>query len=81
MELTIGKWGNSQGIRIPKQLIDELRLSVGMVVEAETKDGNLILRPKGNPKEYSIHDLVREIESAPESASFQWDRPVGKEVW
>ena len=83
MELTIGKWGNSRGIRIPKQLIDELNLADGMTVEAETRDGCLVLRPVKKNRAYSIEQLVDEIQSKPDAqpADWEWDAPVGKEAW
>lgn len=43
------KIGNSQGIRIPKVLLDQARL--GEQVEMEAQAGKLIVRPSRQPRE------------------------------
>lgn len=45
MEATLTKWGNSQGILIPKALCNALGLEVGDKLELEEKDGVATLRP------------------------------------
>lgn len=42
---TLTKWGNSQGIILPKTVCDELRLKVGDTLELEVVDGELRARP------------------------------------
>ena len=42
------KIGNSQGIRIPKLVLDQLNLSVD--VELEVQDDHLIVRPSSRPR-------------------------------
>lgn len=42
------KIGNSQGIRIPKVLLDQLQLT-GMI-ELEIEDNQLIIRPGSSPR-------------------------------
>ncbi len=44
----IVKIGNSQGIRIPKPLLDQA--DIGEEVELEVKDGQLIIRQARNPR-------------------------------
>ncbi len=44
----IVKIGNSQGIRIPKLLLEQT--SIGEDVELVAEDGNLIIRAAGNPR-------------------------------
>lgn len=45
METKIRKIGNSLGVTLPKQLIDELHLKSGDKVIIEKKGGNLELKP------------------------------------
>lgn len=45
MEAKIRKIGNSLGVILPKQLIDELHLKTGDILSIEKKGGNLELRP------------------------------------
>ena len=42
------KIGNSQGVRIPKLLLDQLNLSGD--VELEVQDDHLIVRPSSHPR-------------------------------
>ena len=45
MTVTISKWGNSQGFRIPKDILDKLNLAVGDLVNISQKDNKLIIEP------------------------------------
>ncbi len=45
MEAKIRQIGNSLGVILPKQIIDELHLKTGDKVSIERKGGNLELRP------------------------------------
>ena len=42
------KIGNSQGIRIPKLVLDQLNLSAD--IELEVQDDHLIVRPSSHPR-------------------------------
>ena len=44
----IVKLGNSQGIRIPKLIVDQFNL--GEEIELLSKDGQLIIRPAAHPR-------------------------------
>lgn len=46
MDLQVSKWGNSLALRIPAEVVRQLGLSEGAVVEAQlTVDGSLSIRP------------------------------------
>ncbi|MBK6303675.1 MAG: AbrB/MazE/SpoVT family DNA-binding domain-containing protein [Arcobacter sp.] len=38
MTVTISKWGNSQGFRIPKDILDKLNLAVGDLVNIPKRE-------------------------------------------
>ena len=59
MLLKISKWGNSQGIRLPKDFLMKLHASIGTPVNAEYHNGKIIIEPVSTPKKYNIHDLVK----------------------
>ena len=44
MNATIQKWGNSQGIRLPKIVLDELGFAENDKVEITTSEDCIILR-------------------------------------
>ena len=60
MTATISKWGNSQGLRFPKDIMQELNLSVGDKVEVKTKDDTVIIKPIKR-KKIDINELVKNI--------------------
>ena len=45
MTATISKWGNSQGLRLPKSVVKDLDLSIGDELRIITKDNKVILEP------------------------------------
>ena len=77
---TITKWGNSQGIRIPKKYLQELGLKVGEKVDIKVEDGKLVIIPvkqKRIPK-LDINELFKE--DYKENKEFNWGK-AGKELW
>ena len=60
MRATISKWGNSQGLRFPKDIMEKVSLNIGDKVEIETKDDILIIKPIKR-KKIDINDLVKQI--------------------
>ncbi|KFI64205.1 AbrB/MazE/SpoVT family DNA-binding domain-containing protein [Bifidobacterium cuniculi] len=51
--LTLSKWGNAQGVRLPKELREQVGMADGSRLEATVKDGAIVLRP--------LHDKTRVI--------------------
>ena len=54
MIVTISKWGNSQGFRVPKDILDKLNLAVGDLVNISQKDNKLIIEPVKKEKKYRV---------------------------
>jgi antitoxin MazE len=80
METTIQKWGNSLGVRLPKELAHKKLLREGSaVVVHETSDG-LLISPAKEPS-MQLGDLVQRINPANVHAVSEWDAACGNEVW
>lgn len=47
---TIQKWGNSQGIRIPKTLLNELNIRENEILSLEINNNKLIIQKKFRKK-------------------------------
>jgi antitoxin MazE len=78
----VQQWGNSQGIRIPKALLEDARINVGDEVTVAVKNGTLIVTPvRINRKKYNLQDLVAKIPKGSRSKETDWGKPVGNEVW
>lgn len=43
--LTLSKWGNAQGVRLPKDMREQVGMADGSRIEATVKDGSIVLRP------------------------------------
>lgn len=88
MQITqLTKWGNSQGIRLNKEILRELKLDLEEVenqkikFEIKIKSGQLILNPikemtKLEKLFEDFHDDSEEFK-----VSIDWGDPVGKEIW
>ena len=58
----IQKRGNSQGLRLPKNLLADAQLDIGDEVDISVKDGILVLTPAKRLRgRYRLKDLVKRI--------------------
>ena len=82
MVTKIQKWGNSQGLRISRRLLENARLAVGDEVDVDVRDGVIIVAPVRQVRgKHSLANLVRRIPKDYKPTGEEWDAPVGKEVW
>ena len=78
----IQKWGNSQGLRIPKNLLADVRLDIGDEVDISIKDGVMIVSSiKKIRGRHSLKDLVARIPENYQPNEENWGQKTGKEVW
>jgi antitoxin MazE len=78
----IQKWGNSQGIRLAKNLLADAQLEVGDEVDISVKDGIMIVAPAKRIRDKRrLQDLVARIPENYQTGEVDWGEPVGKEVW
>jgi antitoxin MazE len=82
MVTKIQKWGNSQGIRLAKRVLEDARISVGDHVDVTTRDGLIILAPVKRVRgKRSLQELVSRIPKNYETEELDWGLPVGREAW
>lgn len=81
MQATIQKWGNSQGIRIPKAFLDALGMMENDVVELSRVDDNIVITKVKEKKELTLEDIFKDYDGEYAAEEFDWGAPVGKEVW
>ena len=78
----IQKWGNSQGLRLAKNLLADAHLGVGDEVDIAVKDSIIIITPaKRRRGRHSLKDLVARIPKSYQTGEVDWGEPVGKEAW
>lgn len=80
MTTSIQKWGNSQGIRIPKILLDTVKWDENEQIEIIVEDGKLIME-KAKNKRKNIKELFEDYEENYEPIDIDWGNPEGKEIW
>ena len=62
MVTKIQKWGNSQGLRLGKQVLEDARIAVGDSVDVAARDGVIVITPvKRIRGKLSLRDLVSRI--------------------
>ena len=82
MVTKIQKWGNSQGLRIAKQVLEDANISVGDEVKVITRDGTIVITPAKRVRgRQSLVKLVSRIPASYDQEELDWGKPVGKEVW
>ncbi len=82
MVTKIQKWGNSQGLRLAKQVLEDAHISVGDDVDVTARDGIIVVAPVRQVRgKLSLQELVSRIPEECKVEETDWGQPVGKEVW
>ena len=77
---TIQSWGNSQGLRLNKQLLEEAHLKVGQQVDIIAHEGEIIIKPTSKIRgRYSLKDLVAKMPQNYKTQEVNWGKAAGKE--
>jgi len=74
-------WGNSQGIRLSKELLTLAGIKNNDILEIELQDGNIVLK-KAKKEHRTLEELAQEYggKLGPYE-EFDWGEPVGRENW
>ena len=82
MVTKVQKWGNSQGLRLAKQVLEEARISVGDLVDVSTQDGVILIAPARRVRgKQGLQELVSRIPKNYKAGEVEWGEPVGREDW
>lgn len=83
--LTLSRWGNSLSIRIPKNILDILKLTNNDKVSYQLKDNRIILTPekKESPlrKMFDGFDTETYFKNESKNKEVDWGQPRGKEIF
>lgn len=78
----IQKWGNSQGIRIPKHVLENFNIGVGESLEYEVIDNSIVLKVAKKRKrkgKYKLKDLLEQIDDNFKNEEYDWGQPSEQE--
>ena len=78
----VQKWGNSQGLRLPKALLQEAKVGVGDEVSITVRNGRIIIEAVKKVRgRYDLKKLLAKIPEGYRAEELEWGSPVGQEVW
>ncbi len=81
MVTRVQRWGNSQGLRLAKQVLEDAHISVGDDVEVAAKDGVIVISPVKRVRgKVSLQELVSRIPDGYKAEETDWGKATGKEV-
>ena len=87
MNTTLQRWGNSQGIRIPKRLLEKIGIKVGSELTLELAEDNstILIKPTKDERpirgRHRIEDLVASSSPDAFEGEVDWGDAQGKEIW
>jgi antitoxin MazE len=78
----VQKWGNSQGVRLSKELLADVRIQVGDPVDVSVQEGSLVVTPARRVRGgRSLEQLVAGVPKDYRPGELDWGPPAGREVW
>lgn len=80
MITNVQKWGNSQGVRIPKSVLNELNITNGQPLELSVVDGGIFIKTIER-KRKSIQELFEGYSGDYKCEEVDWGEKVGNEEW
>ena len=81
MVTKIRKWGNSQGLRLARRVLEDAYIAVGDDVDVTARDGIIVVAPVRRIRgKQSLQELVSRIPQNYKPGETNWGEPVGKEV-
>lgn len=82
MVTKVQRWGNSQGLRLTKQVLQDAGISIGDDVDVAVREGVIVIAPVKRVRgKQDLHELVSRIPKDYKSSEMDWGEPVGREAW
>ena len=76
------KWGNSQGVRVSKAILEHSQISVGEPISISAKKGEITITPISVIRgKHKLKDLINQLPKGYKPPETVWEQPVGKEEW
>ena len=77
MIVQLSKWGNSQAVRLPRNILKKANISMNDNFEIIIEDRKITL--KATDELPTLKELLEEWDGTPPEP-FDWSEPVGKEI-
>ncbi|MCI5954722.1 MAG: AbrB/MazE/SpoVT family DNA-binding domain-containing protein [Lachnospiraceae bacterium] len=80
MQAQVKAWGNSQGIRISKDILQEANVAIDDILDVKVSDGMIMLSKPFRHK--TLEERAAEFDGKLNmDGEYDWGEPVGREVW
>lgn len=80
MEVQVKSWGNSQGVRISKEVLQEANIAVNDILDMKVVNGMITLMKPNRHK--TLEERAKKFNGELNlDGEFQWGESVGREVW
>ena len=80
MEVQVKSWGNSQGVRISKEVLQEANIAVNDILDMKVVNGMITLMKPNRHK--TLEERAKKFNGELNlDGEFQWGESVGGEVW
>jgi antitoxin MazE len=80
MSITLHRWGNSVGLRLPKPMLEQLGLTEGSQVDVMIEAGRLVIEPVRR-RRMTMAELLEGFTSDDRPGEVDWGAPAGREIW
>ena len=87
MQTTIVRWGNSQGIRLPKAFLKNIQITENDPVDITLENEKIIIKKISVNKHKTTKQRLIEFygekfeKKALPQKEIDWGKPVGNEIW
>lgn len=82
MTTQIVKWGNSQGIRLPKQVLESADIQENDMVEIKAEEACIIITKIEKKKPHrTLSERFEGYDGSAQVEEYDWGKSIGKEVW
>jgi len=79
MTTKLQKWGNSLGVRLPKEVVKKAKLKDGKTVSIKNMGNSIVITAYS--KKETLDDLLSKITPENIHAEIDWGGAVGNEIW
>ena len=76
--LSLQKWGNGTGVRIPKKVVQAAKLHINQPLSVVLQDDSIVLTPVKD-SELTLESMLRGVTPDQVSGELDWGEDVGAE--
>ena len=77
---SLQKWGNSDGVRLPKKVIKAAKLKLDQQLVVSLKGQSIILTPVQSDDDFTLDKMLEGVTPENVHGEFDWGPDVGAEI-